>query len=88
MLTTGNYWEVVEYLREHELLELVILSNQFAKPELIIAKYIQNANELSENWHLDLLSQYPSYLRNEQLQINNKHLWFELSRYLGKISFQ
>ena len=29
MLTTGNYWEMVELLREHELLELTILQNEF-----------------------------------------------------------
>jgi hypothetical protein len=29
MLTTGNYWEMVELLREHELLELKILQNEF-----------------------------------------------------------
>ena len=37
MLTTGNYWEVVELLREHELLELVILNNEFIKADELIA---------------------------------------------------
>ena len=47
MLTTGNYWEVVEFLREHELYELVILNNQFIKANDLIALYTDIVKEKS-----------------------------------------
>ena len=62
MLTKGNYWEMVELLREHEIFELIILQNEFIWADELINNYIDNVRESSVNWHMDLLSQYPNQL--------------------------
>lgn len=62
MLSIVNYWEEVEFMREHELLELFILKNEFLKADELNSDNIENLRETTENFHLKLISQYSTYI--------------------------